>query len=100
MIEFQFATLFVAVALYLDTLSYYRQIKKTLKTRKSNQVSSTSFLYKIAKALFALTGLAIYRNFIGVGMEVFMGLVYIVSLIIVCRYKPKQWRLFTWRLFR
>jgi uncharacterized protein with PQ loop repeat len=94
MIEFQFATLFVAIALYLDTLSYYRQIKKTLRTKRSSQISSTSFLYKIAKALFALTGLAIYRNFVGMGMEVFMGLVYIVSLIIVCRYKPRGWKLF------
>ena len=88
------ATIFVAVALYLDTLSYYRQIKKTLRTKKSGQVSSTSFLYKIAKALFALAGLAIYGNFVGVGMESFMLVVYLISLGVIIRFKPRGWKLF------
>ena len=94
MIEFQFATLFVAVALYLDTLSYYRQIKKILRTKRSSQISSTSFLYKIAKALFALTGLAIYRNLVGMGMEIFMFAIYAISLGVIIRFKPRGWKLF------
>ena len=93
MMEFQFATLAVGVALWLDTASYYRQIKKTLRTRKSSQVSSTSFLYKIAKALFALIGLAIYKNFVGVGMELFMLIVYLISLGVIIRFKPRNWSL-------
>jgi len=93
MIRFQIATLCVGTALFLDSMSYYKQIKKTLRTKKSSQVSSSAFLYKIAKAIFAMVGLAIYTNYVGLGMEAFMLLVYIVSLIVIARYKPKRWSL-------
>lgn len=92
--KFHLATLFVAIALWLDTLSYWRQIKKSLKTKHTNQVSTTAFLYKIAKAVFAMLGLAIYKNFVGLGMEVFMLVVYVVSLSVIAHYKPKNWSLF------
>jgi uncharacterized protein with PQ loop repeat len=87
------ASIAVASALALDTASYWRQIKKTIRTKKSSQVSSTSFLYKIAKALCALVGLSIYRNFVGVGMEIFMLVVYAVSLCVIIHFKPKGWSL-------
>lgn len=93
MIQFQIATLCVGTALFLDSMSYYKQIKKTLRTKKSSQVSSSAFLYKIAKAIFAMVGLAIYTNYVGLGMEAFMLLVYIISLIVIARYKPKGWSL-------
>jgi len=91
----QIATICVIIALYLDTLSYYRQIKKTLRTKKSSQVSSTAFLYKIAKVLFAMVGLGIYHNWVGFGMEVFMLCVYILSLWVIVKYKPKGWKLWS-----
>lgn len=94
MIEFQFATLCVGAALALDTASYWRQIKKVARAKKSSQVSSTSFIYKIVKALFALTGLAIYNNRVGCLMELFMLLIYGISLGIIIKYKPKNWGLF------
>jgi len=84
----------VAIAILLDTMSYWRQIKKTLRTKKSAQVSSTQYLYKIAKALCAMTGLAIYLNWVGFGIEAVMLLVYIISLVVVIKYKPKRWTLF------
>jgi len=87
---------FVAGALFLDTVSYYRQIRKTLIAKKSSQVSSTAFLYKIAKAVCALAGLAIYGNWAGVVMEIFMLLVYVVTLVVICHYKPKNWHLIEW----
>lgn len=90
---YHIATLAVAVALWLDTLSYYRQIKKTLRTKKSSQISSTSFLYKIGKAMCAMIGLGIYKNWVGLGMETFMILVYIVSLWVIVKFKPKGWSL-------
>jgi uncharacterized protein with PQ loop repeat len=92
--KYWIASALVGIALFLDTASYWRQIRKTLKTKKSSQVSTTAFLYKIAKACCAITGLAICSNFVGLGMEVFMSVVYIVSLIIIAKYKPKGWRLF------
>lgn len=92
--KYHIATLLVAIALFLDTASYYRQIKKTLKTKRSAQVSSTSFLYKIAKAICALIGLGIYSNYVGLGMESFMLVVYVVTLAVIIKYKPKGWSLF------
>jgi hypothetical protein len=89
------ATLSVAVALCLDTASYWRQIKKTLKTKKSTQVSSTSFIYKILKAKFSMVGLALYGNWVGVGMEIFMLAVYSIALAVVIKFKPKNWSI--WR---
>jgi len=89
---YEFGTVCVAAALCLDTASYWRQIKKTIKTKHSSQISTTSFLYKIGKALCALLGLAIYKNFVGVGMEIFMLVIYCISLAIVIRYKPKKWK--------
>ena len=86
-------TICVTAALLLDTASYWRQISKILRTKKSAQVSSTAFLYKIVKIMFSTIGLVIYRNFVGVVMEVWMLTVYIISLIIICRYKPKGWNL-------
>jgi uncharacterized protein with PQ loop repeat len=93
--KFQIATLCVGMALWLDTLSYYKQIKKTIKTKRSSQVSSSSFLYKIAKVVFSMVGLVIYSNFVGFWMELFMLLVYSVSLAVIIKYKPKNWSL--WR---
>lgn len=84
----------VALALILDTLSYWRQIHKTIKTKHSSQVSSMQYVYKIGKALAALVGLALYANWVGVIMEVFMLVIYIVSLVVVAHYKPRGWRLF------
>jgi uncharacterized protein with PQ loop repeat len=90
---YHLATLAVGMALYLDTVSYYKQIKKTLRTKKSAQVSSSSFLYKICKAFCALIGLGIYQNWVGLGMETFMLLVYVVTLYIIAKFKPQGWSL-------
>jgi len=84
----------VVLALFLDSISYWKQIAKTLRTKRSAQVSSSQFLYKIAKALCALVGLAIYANWVGVGIETFMIIVYCISLYVVAKCKPKGWRLF------
>ena len=84
----------VVLALFLDSLSYWKQIAKTIRTKRSSQVSSSQFLYKIAKAICALIGLAIYHNWVGVGIETFMIIVYIASLYVVAKYKPKGWTLF------
>lgn len=83
----------VFLALLLDTWSYWKQIKKTIKAKHSNQVSTSAYLYKIGKALCALVGLGIYTNWVGFSMEIFMLVIYIVSLWIISAYKPKGWSL-------
>lgn len=84
----------VSAALFLDTMSYWKQIAKTVRTKRSNQVSTSAYLYKIAKVLFDMVGLALYTNYVGLAMELFMLLVYVVSLVIIAHYKPKKWSLF------
>jgi hypothetical protein len=83
----------VGAALFLDVISYWKQIVKTVKARKSSQVSSSSYLYKIAKAIFAMAGLCVYGNWVGFGMELFMLVVYAVSLGIIAHFKPRGWSL-------
>jgi len=91
--KFEIATVCVSTALLLDTASYFRQIKKTIRTKKSSQVSAMAFVYKIAKAVLAMVGLMIYSNYVGMGMEIFMLAVYAVSLAVIVKYKPKGWSL-------
>lgn len=85
----------VVLALLLDSASYYRQAAKIIRTKRSKDVSSTSFLYKILKALLAGVGLVAFSNYAGLVMETVMLCVYIASLYIVTLYKPKGWSL--WR---
>lgn len=84
----------VAIALFLEFASYYKQIAKTIRTKKSAQVSSTAYLLKIAKYIFTLIGLALYSNWVGFGLEVGALLICCVALYIVAKYKPKNWSLF------
>lgn len=84
----------VTLALLLDSISYYRQIAKTLRTKKSRDVSSSAYLYKIAKAILAGIGLCIFSNYVGLVMETVMLVVYVISLWVICKYKPKGWKLF------
>ena len=91
--KYQLASVCVAVALFLDAASYWRQIRKIIRTKKSTQVSAMSFVFKIAKGVFAATALCIFLNFVGLGMEAFMVLVYGYSLYVVIKYKPRGWSL-------
>ena len=88
-------TIFVGLALFFDTISYYKQIAKTIKAKHSSQVSTSAYLYKILKGFCAMGGLAIYSNFVGLGMELFMLVVYAISLLVIAKYKPRGWKLFS-----
>jgi len=84
----------IAIALFLEFASYYKQIAKTIRTKKSAQVSSTAYLLKIAKYIFTIIGLALYSNWVGLGLEMGALIICCVALYIVARFKPKNWRLF------
>jgi hypothetical protein len=86
-------TVCVTLALLLDSASYYKQIAKTLRTKKSKDVSSSAYLYKICKALLASVGLFIFANYVGLAMELVLLIVYAISLYVICKYKPKGWKL-------
>ncbi len=80
-------------ALIFEFSSYWKQITKTIRAKHSNQVSSSAYLYKIAKITFNLINLAIFSNWVGVGMEVASLLICITALTVVAHFKPRGWRL-------
>lgn len=83
----------IVLSLVLEFASYYKQIAKTLKTKKSAQVSSTAYLLKIMKYVVTLIGLALYSNWVGFGLEVGALFMCCIALGIVSKYKPKGWHL-------
>jgi uncharacterized protein with PQ loop repeat len=85
----------IAIALILELLSYYKQIAKTLRTKHSSQVSSTAYVFKILKYIFTIIGLAVYANWVGLGLEAAALTICVVALSIIIRYKPKGWKLFS-----
>lgn len=82
------------VALFFEFSSYYKQISKTLRARHSNQVSSSAYLYKIAKISFNLINLSIFSNWVGFGMEAAALVICVGALGVIAHFKPKAWRLF------
>lgn len=83
----------IVIALLLELGSYYRQIAKTLRTKKSKDVSSTSYLMKVIKYLITMVGLSIFANWAGLVMEIVSLIACLAALTIVIRFKPKNWRL-------
>ena len=82
-----------AIALFFEFSSYFRQIKKTLRTKHSNQVSSSSYLFKMAKIAFNLINLAIFSNWVGFGMESAALVICVAALTVIAHFKPKGWKL-------
>ena len=83
----------VAIALLLELGSYYKQIAKTLRTKKSKDVSTSAYLLKIVKYAFTMVALGIYANWVGFLMEVVSLAACLTALAIVARFKPRGWRL-------
>jgi uncharacterized protein with PQ loop repeat len=84
----------ITIAVILELASYYKQVAKTLRTKKSGNVSSSAYMYKLAKYIFTIIALMIYSNWVGVGIEVAALIMCVITLWIICRYKPRGWRLF------
>ena len=60
----------IIIALLLELGSYRKQIVKTLRTKKSKDVSTSAYLLKIVKYIFTMAALTIYSNYVGLLMEV------------------------------
>ncbi len=80
-------------ALVFEFSSYWKQITKTIRSKHSNQVSSSAYLYKMAKITFNLINLAIFANWVGFSMEVASLLICVTALAVIARFKPRGWRL-------
>jgi len=86
-------TICVALAVLLELLSYYKQIAKTLRTKHSDDVSSSAYLYKLLKYVVTIVGLLIYANYVGMALELAAFLFCLISLCIIAKFKPKGWSL-------
>lgn len=81
------------IALFFEFSSYWKQITKTLRAKHSNQVSSSAYLYKIAKISFNMVNLAIFANWVGFGMEGAALIICVLALTVISHFKPKGWKL-------
>jgi hypothetical protein len=84
----------VTIAVILELTSYYKQIAKTIRTKRSAQVSSSAFVYKIVKYLVTLAALAIYANWVAFGIEVAALSFCVWALYTIAKFKLKGWKLF------
>ncbi len=82
-----------SIALFFEVSSYWKQISKTIRSKHSNQVSSSAYLYKITKISFNLINLAIFSNWVGFGMEVAALIICVTALTVIARFKPRGWKL-------
>lgn len=83
----------LTAAVILDTMSYWKQISKTLRTGKSRHVSTAALLFRLAKYICLLMALSIYKNWVGVGVHVLSFIACLITLVIVAKKKPKGWTL-------
>jgi len=81
-------------AVMFSLLAYYKQIQKTLRTKRSNQVSSTSYMMYLAHYTCSMTALILFSNWVGLCMEASACVACLTCFGIVIKYKPKKWKLF------
>jgi uncharacterized protein with PQ loop repeat len=86
-------SILVAASVFFDLFAYWKQIAKTLRERKSKDVSTSAYLMKIVHYLCSIVALVIFVNWAGLIIEAAPLVCCVVVLVVVARYKPKGWRL-------
>ena len=89
------AVVLATIAVFFDFASYWKQIVKTLATRHSKDVSTRAYMAKLLHYLCSTIALALYANWLGFLMEFAAAIVCSICFIIVIKFKPKKWRLFS-----
>lgn len=76
----------------LDVGSYVRQIQKLLRTRSSDDISSTCWYLKWWKDGTAIVACMLLNNYVGALLAT-VGLVMCsITLYLIVRFKPKEWK--------
>lgn len=83
------------IAVAFDFASYYKQITKTLNTKRSKDVSTRAYMAKLLHYFCSILALAIFANWLGFLMELAAAIVCAICFAIVIKFKPKNWRLFS-----
>ena len=80
------------LSILLDIASYIRQIQKLVKTRCSEDISSTAWYMKWYKDLTAIIACVCLVNYIGAGLATIGLIMCSITLYLIISYKPKDWR--------
>lgn len=89
-----FGSFLVLVSVLLDLGSYWKQSAKTLRTKRSANVSSSAYMLKLGHYVCSIVSLTIFSNWVGLGMEFAAFLFCLVTFTLVIKYKPRGWKLF------
>ena len=79
----------IGLSVVFESLSYFKQIKKTCKCKRSNDVSAKSYKYKLVKYVFALVATYLSCNWVGFGLEAWAFGLCIVAYVIIKRNKVR-----------
>ncbi len=85
------ANILILISSCLDLLAVYRQIKKTLRTGDSTDVSTGFYATKLLKDIVLSIGLIIYANWAGFISLVPGTIAYLIAYRIVITRKPDTW---------
>lgn len=83
----------VGVSAFLESMAYYRQIRKTYTSRRSTDVSSSSYFFKLGKYTFGTIALILSKNWVGLSMEAWAFIMCVITTTMVVKYKPDKWRM-------
>jgi hypothetical protein len=86
-------TVLVTTAVILNVGNYYKQMRKTVLTKHSTQVSTSAYMMNIGHYICSVAALAIFSNWVGCIEEATAGLACFVTFLLVVKYKPKRWHL-------
>lgn len=86
------ANILIATSSILDLVAVYRQIKKTLKSGNSKDVSTGFYATKLLKDIVLAIGLIIYANWAGFISLVPGSIAYLIAYRIVITRKPSTWK--------
>src|SRR5690349_2705295 len=85
---------FVAASVFFDIYAYWKQLRKTMLEKESKDVSTSSYLMKIVHYFCSIVALVIFMNWAGLIIEAVPLVCCLIVLVVVARYKPKNWKLF------
>ena len=83
-------SLCVFLSVVFESMSYVKQIIKTTRMQRSNDVSAKAYGYKLFKYAFALIALYFAKNWVGVGLETWAFILCIATYMVVKRNKARK----------